>query len=162
MRTAEGWRDAQLIKAGGQLDLKGSTDERPKRAEVVKVEHELKHERVYNLEVANAHTFFVGEEGVWGHNATAPRCKWWKQTLWDAWNALPSGSNGQKVCPRCGKQIGVPPFSGVPRDWHAHHTPAWSKRCMENEPRSVQRANYQTGVSGLCPRCNMSLGDREK
>ncbi len=69
MRTAEGWRDAQLIKAGGQLDLKGSTDERPKRAEVVKVEHELKHERVYNLEVANAHTFFVGEEGVWGHNA---------------------------------------------------------------------------------------------
>ena len=72
LRTAEGWRDAQLIKAGGQLDLKGSTDERPKRAEVVKVEHELKRERVYNLEVANAHTFFVGEEGVWGHNAKGP------------------------------------------------------------------------------------------
>ena len=69
LRTAEGWRDAQLIKAGGQLDLKGSTDEQPKRVEVVKVEHELKRERVYNLEVANAHTFFVGEEGVWGHNA---------------------------------------------------------------------------------------------
>ena len=76
LRTAEGWRDAQLIKAGGQLDLKGSRDDQPKRAEVVKVEHELKRTRVYNLEVANAHTFFVGEEGVWVHNDLSGRVCW--------------------------------------------------------------------------------------
>ncbi|WP_066263437.1 RHS repeat-associated core domain-containing protein [Hydrogenophaga flava] len=76
-KTTEGWRDAILLRKGGQLLLKGSGDEPPEAASVDQAERiatiediriEKKTVPVFNLEVANAHTFFVGDDGVLVHN----------------------------------------------------------------------------------------------
>jgi hypothetical protein len=87
-KTTEGWRDAILVKRGGKLLLKGGgegsesdgsatapaataaiTDAKTERvATVTEVRTEQTTVRVFNLEVANAHTFFVGDEGAWAHN----------------------------------------------------------------------------------------------
>ena len=65
--TPEGWRNAILLKKGGQLLLKGEEGE-PKTITITNITVETKHQTTYNLEVANAHTFFVGEDGVLVHN----------------------------------------------------------------------------------------------
>ena len=65
--TPEGWRDAILLKKGGKLLLKGD-GESEKTVEIASVTHRLDTQTTYNLEVANAHTFFVGEDGVLVHN----------------------------------------------------------------------------------------------
>jgi hypothetical protein len=80
-KTSEGWRDAIMLKKGGKLLLKGAGEEDDAEAErseegervvtIADVRVEQKIIPVYNLEVANAHTFFVGEEGVLVHNADA-------------------------------------------------------------------------------------------
>jgi RHS repeat-associated protein len=70
-RTREGWRDAVLLKKGGQLLLKGDADDEDgseRWATVAEVRQETRTVQVFNLEVANAHTFFVGEEGTLAHN----------------------------------------------------------------------------------------------
>jgi hypothetical protein len=59
----QGWTDARLLKAGDHLYLQSRGTVRIK---TITTEH--KHETVYNLSVANTHTFFVGEEGVLVHN----------------------------------------------------------------------------------------------
>ena len=78
-KTTEGWRDAILLKKGGKLLLKGAGETDPERAEgkdaertatITDVRIEKKTVKVYNLEVANDHTFFVGEDGVAVHNAS--------------------------------------------------------------------------------------------
>ena len=80
--TPEGWRNAILLKKGGQLLLKGEEGE-PKTITITNISIETKHQTTYNLEVANAHTFFVGENGVLVHNAMS-LCEY-KQHLrkWD-------------------------------------------------------------------------------
>ncbi len=68
-RTTEGWRDAILLKKGGKLLLRGEGDTEPERAvEIADIQHRSETLTTYNLEVANAHTFFVGEEGGLVHN----------------------------------------------------------------------------------------------
>jgi len=68
--TSEGWRDAILLKKGGKLLLKGAGEDEPERwASVADVRIETRVTPVVNLEVANAHTFFVGKDGVGVHNA---------------------------------------------------------------------------------------------
>ncbi len=71
-KTLDGWRDAVLLKKGGQLLLKGSDADSDPTAErlvtIIDVASEQQTLPVFNLEVANAHTFFVGEEGVLVHN----------------------------------------------------------------------------------------------
>ena len=66
--TAEGWRDAILLKKGGKLLLKGEGDSE-KTIEIAHVTLRTEIQTTYNLEVANAHTFFVGEDGVLVHNS---------------------------------------------------------------------------------------------
>jgi hypothetical protein len=66
-RTAEGWRDAVLLKQGDTLILTGS-DGKPSTIQVDGIRYETKVLTTYNLEVANAHTFFVGEDAVLVHN----------------------------------------------------------------------------------------------
>ena len=56
--TPEGWRDAILLKKGGQLLLKGEEGE-AKTITITNITVETKHQTTYNLEVVNAHTFFV-------------------------------------------------------------------------------------------------------
>jgi RHS repeat-associated protein len=65
--TPDGWRDAILLKKGGKLLLKGEGDSE-KTVEIASVTHRTETQTTYNLEVANAHTFFVGVEGVLVHN----------------------------------------------------------------------------------------------
>jgi hypothetical protein len=92
-KTTEGWRDAILLKRGGKLLLKGGgeasesdgsatapaataaiTDAKTERvATVTEVRTEQTTVRVFNLEVANAHTFFVGMRGRGRTMATAGR-----------------------------------------------------------------------------------------
>jgi hypothetical protein len=65
--TPDGWRDAILLKKGGKLLLKGEGDSE-KTVEIASVTHRTDTQTTYNLEVANAHTFFVGVDGVLVHN----------------------------------------------------------------------------------------------
>jgi RHS repeat-associated protein len=68
-RTTEGWRDAILLKRGGKLLLRGSGEADPAGAAIIaNVQIETKKIRVFNLEVENLHTFFVGYEGIVVHN----------------------------------------------------------------------------------------------
>ena len=67
-RTVEGWRDAVLLKKGDILTLTGS-DGKPSTIQIDGVRYETKVLTTYNLEVANAHTFFVGEDAVLVHNS---------------------------------------------------------------------------------------------
>ena len=66
-RTVDGWRDAVLLKQGDILILTGS-DGKPSTIQVDGIRYETKVLTTYNLEVANAHTFFVGEDAVLVHN----------------------------------------------------------------------------------------------
>jgi hypothetical protein len=71
-KTSEGWRDAVLLKRGGKLLLKGSAGDGSERtADVADVRVERSTVQVFNLEVANAHTFFVGNDGALVHNANS-------------------------------------------------------------------------------------------
>lgn len=69
-KTADGWRDAIMLKKGGKLLLKGSDDDshNDREVDIVDVRHTSETLTTYNLEVGNAHTFFVGTEGALVHN----------------------------------------------------------------------------------------------
>ena len=66
-RTAEGWRDAVLLRKGDTLILTGS-DGKPSTIQVDGIRYETKVLTTYNLTVANAHTYFVGKDAVLVHN----------------------------------------------------------------------------------------------
>lgn len=92
-RTSEGWRDAVLLKKGGKLLLKGSGEGDDDSAGVATIENvrtEVKIVRVYNLEVENLHTFFVGEEGYVVHNG---RCTPKMRKEWEKLNGRPWPKN---------------------------------------------------------------------
>jgi RHS repeat-associated protein len=63
----EGWREAYRIGEGAELHLKNGETMIVKSVTV-----EFRHVRVYNLEVADYHTFGVGADGFFAHNATNP------------------------------------------------------------------------------------------
>src|SRR5690606_39630105 len=67
IHTPSGWRAAQLLQAGGQLDVKDD-EGRLVPMGIASVDIRTETMPVYNLEVAYAHTFFVGEDGVLAHN----------------------------------------------------------------------------------------------
>lgn len=103
-RTSEGWRDAILLKRGGKLLLKSSgsgDDDSAGAAIIADVQVETKTLRVFNLEVANLHTFFVGGEGTVVHNGM----NW----PWDGRPGGPSNeAEGHHTIPR-EIQKGLPP-----------------------------------------------------
>jgi RHS repeat-associated protein len=68
-RTKLGWRDATTIKRGDQVEIiAGSADNKQSFQKVIAISTERETLQVYNLEVANAHTFMVGEDGAVVHN----------------------------------------------------------------------------------------------
>jgi Pretoxin HINT domain len=79
-KTTEGWRDAVMLKKGGKLLLKGgdeaSADDADKVTTITDIRTEIKILPVFNLEVANAHTFFVGENGELVHNGVISSHCW--------------------------------------------------------------------------------------
>lgn len=65
--TPSGWRVAQLLQAGGQLDVKNSAEELDQVAiKAISVSRQVI--AVYNLSISNARTFFIGQDGVLVHN----------------------------------------------------------------------------------------------
>ena len=77
LMTTEGWRDAVMLKKGGKLLLKGgnSDSDAESAAIVIEVRTEQKVLPVFNIEVANAHTYFVGVDGELVHNAGCSKVK---------------------------------------------------------------------------------------
>lgn len=80
-KTTDGWRDAVLLKKGGKLLLRAQGDEPPgvrvadsdgafpeRVATITEIRIERLTVPVYNLELANAHTFYVGAVGALVHN----------------------------------------------------------------------------------------------
>ena len=67
-KTADGWRDAIMLKKGGKLLLKGGDDDAERTATITDMRTEQRTLPVYNLEVANGHTYFVGIDGNLVHN----------------------------------------------------------------------------------------------
>ena len=67
-KTTQGWRDAILLKKGGKLLLKGGDADTEPSIKIIDVRTERKTLPVFNIEVANAHTFFIGVDGEVVHN----------------------------------------------------------------------------------------------
>lgn len=59
----DGWRAAEYIEAGHLLELQDGS-----HVTVLAVEDTGTLQRVYNFEVGQFHTYYVGEMGVWVHN----------------------------------------------------------------------------------------------
>ena len=71
-KTADGWRDAIMLNKDGKLLLKGGDidTDAGRTATVAEVRTEQRTLPVLNLEVANAHTYFVGVGGELVHNTS--------------------------------------------------------------------------------------------
>ena len=69
-KTPDGWRDAIMLKKGGKLLLKGGDGDADagRTATIADIRTEQRTLPVYNLEVANGHTYFVGIDGELVHN----------------------------------------------------------------------------------------------
>jgi hypothetical protein len=139
-KTLEGWRDAVLLKKGGKLLLRNedttskvvaNTAER--YATITDIREEIKTIAVFNLEVANLHTFFVGVDGVVVHNGrcTPKMRKQWEDIHGQSWpkNPLterirPGGNqDGHHIIPK--SKGGIDHGSNIqpmtPTDHTAHH-----------------------------------------
>ena len=57
------WKSAGTLEEGDILTLADGSE-----AIVTKVTFEETHTTVYNMEVADYHTYYVGEDSVWVHN----------------------------------------------------------------------------------------------
>lgn len=95
----QGWSEAGEITVGDNIR---SRDLRPLTVLAVQVDETPKH--VHNLEIAEAHTYFVGELEAWGHNSGRPPAQWWKNLLND-----PKQPSFLKGCLLAQKNRGVPP-----------------------------------------------------
>lgn len=111
LHTPTGWRAAQLLEAGGQLDIKGP-DGKLAAVTIKQVERRQETIPVYNLEVSNAHTFFVGDDGVLAHNAACGKRKYKPSQHRDAWEK----KHGKKW-----------PQTDEGKNYHAHHEPPLSE-----------------------------------
>ncbi len=97
-KTSEGWRDAVMLKKGGKLLLKGGDADAEADANsaeryitITDIREEVKTTAVFNLEVANLHTFFVGEEGLVVHNGrcTPKMRRQWEEIHGQSWPKNP-------------------------------------------------------------------------
>lgn len=68
-KTSDGWCDAIVLKAGSKLLLKSDGESTERTATVVSISTEQTTVPVFSIEVATAHTFFVGEDGELVHNS---------------------------------------------------------------------------------------------
>ncbi|MGF6349825.1 RHS repeat-associated core domain-containing protein [Variovorax sp. W2I14] len=107
-RTTEGWRDAILLKKGGKLLLRGNGDGEDRAVQtstIADIQIELKTLKVFNLEVENLHTFFVGEEGILVHNSVQQNRSNGKQLETDVTNSI--NNTGTHTATNGGKGSGI-------------------------------------------------------
>ncbi|KAF4513862.1 UNVERIFIED_CONTAM: hypothetical protein B566_EDAN016757 [Ephemera danica] len=121
-KTNEGWRDAILLKKGGKLLLKGGDENSEPAIEITEIRTERKTLPVYNIEVANAHTYFVGIDGVGVHNG---RCTPAMRRAWEKLHGRdwPKNPMTEKIRPG-GNQDG-------------HHITPVSKGGHPTDPRNI-------------------------
>lgn len=118
-KTTEGWRDAILLKKGGKLLLKAAEED---AATIVDVEFERKILAVFNIEVANGHTYFVGDQGELVHNSgpcklRRPYIRKWVKEAVD--RVTKRDKKGRPIDPNTGKPIdGKPDFGHKPGNEH--------------------------------------------
>jgi hypothetical protein len=105
-KTTEGWRDAVLLKKGGKLLLKGDAEQ---ALEITDISQSTEKVTTYNLEVANAHTFFVGEQGVLVHNGRGAQGKA-RESIWEACGGM---------CSYCG--CSLQRSKGFPNSFECDH-----------------------------------------
>ena len=67
----QGWTSAKLLQPGDVVRLKDGSTQCVDDIEIVELP-EGEYVAVYNFEVADFHTYFVGECGVWVHNKNCP------------------------------------------------------------------------------------------
>ena len=76
---------------------------------IEKIEVELtdKPTTVYNFQMEDFHTYYVGENCVWVHNASDlyKRGGFRKSTHEKALREAPRNESGEMICPTCGKVI---------------------------------------------------------
>ena len=111
-KTTEGWRDAIMLKRGGKLLIKGGdSDSDVERVNTITDMYtEQKTLPVFNIEVANAHTFLVGESGEIVHNGCKPsRAAKGAKTVAEAGADLAKDLGRNRVSARTagGKQIDI-------------------------------------------------------
>ena len=96
------WKAAGTLKPGDKLTLADGS-----QVEVTEITYEDRHTIVYNMEVADYHTYHVGEDGVWVHNTdktcgilgtqskdtSTPSSKKLRQNLIDKGKNVPEYSN---------------------------------------------------------------------
>ncbi|WAC73232.1 polymorphic toxin-type HINT domain-containing protein [Roseateles sp. SL47] len=132
LMTPDGWRDAVLLRKGDAVVLRPSHDEVEPKLYVVDARVERKLMQVFNLEVANVHTYFVGKDGVGVHNG---RCTPSMRRAWEKLHGRPWPKNppNEKIRPG-GNQDGhhIQPVSkgGHPTD-PANITPMTPSQHMD-------------------------------
>ena len=102
--------------------------------------------KVYNFQVEDFHTYFVGECGVWVHNANDlyARGKFRKSTHEKMKAEAPRDADGNMICPTCGKKIpNVITKNGRTRIGYDgdHYPTTWSERvkAMKAQPTAPTR-----------------------
>lgn len=134
--TGEGWVAAEDIKPGDQI---GSIDR--KKITVHSLQLANERQNTYNFEVADYHTYFVGELGSWVHNA----CGGYFKTSQEA---------AQKAAELGFKKIGAtiknqPVFRKgniyIVRDIDGHRGGAWK---MANSVKNLLRKKTRLGTYG--------------
>lgn len=136
--TPEGWRDAILLKKGGQLLLKGE-DGDALTVQIEDVRTETKVLTTYNLEVANAHTYFVGKDAVLVHNCNYKRPKGFRKGVRDdAWESAREDSTKQVRDPVTGQ------FMSKNKPWDMGHKPGheFKKHAKSAKDRGIDRKQF--------------------
>jgi hypothetical protein len=143
-KTPEGWRDAILLKKGGKLLLPG---EAQGEVEITQIAHRVEALTTYNLEVANAHTFFVGNDGVLVHNGMFPR------PVKNKGRQENHDKYGRYQCEQCGTECVLPK-----RHKKGERPPDNEAHGDHIEPAALGGPDTLDNFQLLCRKCNLAKG----
>jgi len=140
-KNTQGWRDAILLKKGGKLLLKGGDADTEPSIKIVDVRTERKTLPVFNIEVANAHTFFIGVDGEVVHNCSRGRGIEFTKKIREETYA------NNKYCVYCGKET-IRTKSPHPDRHNTDHSISvkdGGKGTAENAQTTCQSCNLDKG-----------------
>ena len=125
--------------------------------------------KVYNFQVDEYHTYYVGNCCVLVHNAgdLYKRAAFRKSTHEKALREAPKNQNGEMICPTCGKKIQskiIQQTKNGPRIRKGydldHYPTTWNERVQKMKTRAVQPSRsevldiFNEDVRVQCPKCN--------
>ena len=149
LRHADGrWVEAGRLKAGDGLEgLEG-------RSQLTAVSERPGPQRVFNLEVDDAHTYFAGHAGLWVHNVHAISCRKAKLGRTRAKSAKLQQSELSSSNIVSGPRKRIRPASNIhasagdyfrPGLWAGPSIPATSAQVSKKQSRMIQRLAQQFG-----------------